>query len=58
MTKLVTLDYMAAGVPIDFMTDEKDFGARYEAFYNLETEEKKEAAHQENRRTEYKILKE
>jgi hypothetical protein len=44
MTKLVTLDYMAAGVPIDFMTDEKDFGARYEAFYNLETEEKKEAA--------------
>ena len=44
MTKLVTLDYMAAGVPIDFMTDEKDFGARYEAFYNLDTEEKKEAA--------------
>jgi hypothetical protein len=26
------------------MTDEKDFGARYEAFYNLDTEEKKEAA--------------
>jgi len=44
MTKLVTLDYMAAGMPIDFMNDEKDFGARYEAWSKLDTEEKKEAA--------------
>ena len=36
MTKLATLDYMAAGMPIDFMTDEKDFGARYEAWYKLD----------------------
>ena len=41
MTKLVTLDYMAAGMPIDFMNDEKDFGARYEAWNQLDEEGKK-----------------
>ena len=41
MTKLVTLDYMAAGMPVDFMTDEKEFGIRYEAWSKLDEEGKK-----------------
>ncbi len=40
MTKLATLDYMAAGVPIDFMTDTDDFTVRYEAWYALTEDEK------------------
>jgi hypothetical protein len=41
MTKLVTLDYMAAGMPIDFMADTKDFNARYAAWNKLDDEGKK-----------------
>ena len=41
MTKLATLDYMAAGMPIDFMNDEKDFGVRYEAWNKLDEAGKK-----------------
>jgi len=39
MTKEVTMDLMAAGVPVDFMADESNFNKRYEAWYNLKTEE-------------------
>ena len=28
-TKLATMDYMQAGVPIDFMSEEEDFTTRY-----------------------------
>jgi len=35
MTKLVTLDFMAAGVPIDFMPEEPSFNKRYVAWNAL-----------------------
>jgi len=35
VTKLVTMDYMQAGVPIDFMSNEKDFTKRYIAWNAL-----------------------
>jgi hypothetical protein len=38
ITKLVTLDFLQAGVPFDFMSDEKDFNKRLEAWENLEDE--------------------
>ena len=43
MTKLATMDMMEAGVPIDFMVDEKDFSKKMEAWYKIpsETEKKK-----------------
>ena len=40
MTKLVTLDMMAAGVPIDFKSEEEDFNARYVAWNALDEDEK------------------
>jgi hypothetical protein len=40
VTKLITMDYMAAGVPVDFMEDEKDFNKRLATWYNLPEEEK------------------
>ena len=47
ITKLVTLDVMDGGVPVDFMddtiTDEEDnFSERYAAWYTLSEDEKKE----------------
>jgi hypothetical protein len=39
MTKEVTMDLMAAGVPVDFMPKESDFNKRYKAWYDLKTEE-------------------
>ena len=47
ITKLITLDYMDGGVPIDFMedtmTDEDDnFSERYKAWYDLNEDEKLE----------------
>ncbi len=42
MTKLVTLDFMEAGVPVDFMKDEKDINVRLKAWEN--TEDKEEAS--------------
>jgi hypothetical protein len=45
VTKLVTLDFMQAGVPVDFMPELKDdFTARYEAWNALTTEEDKKKA--------------
>lgn len=38
ITKLVTVDMMDAGVPIDFMVDSKDFNERFEAWDNLSYE--------------------
>jgi len=43
VTKLVTLDTLEAGIPTDFMTDET-FENRYEAWYNLDENAKKEAS--------------
>ena len=34
-TKLATMDYMQAGVPIDFMAEEKDFTTRYNEWIKL-----------------------
>jgi hypothetical protein len=42
-TKLVTMDYMEAGVPTDFQTG-KDFNTRFKAWKALKTEEAKEKA--------------
>lgn len=42
MTKEITMDYMEAGVPIDFMEDTTDFTERYEAWYNLKEPQKLE----------------
>ncbi len=38
ITKLVTLDFLQAGVPFDFMSDEKNFDKRLEAWEALEDE--------------------
>jgi hypothetical protein len=43
VTKLVTLDALEAGVPTDFMTD-GSFEDRYEAWYTLDENAKKEAS--------------
>ena len=40
ITKLVTLDFMEAGVPVDFQSETKDFTSRYKAWYKLSEEEK------------------
>ena len=39
MTKLITLDFMEAGVPVDFMKDEKDINVRLKAWENTEDKE-------------------
>jgi len=44
ITKLVTMDYMEAGVPVDFMADEKSFEKRFDKWKKLKTEAEKEAA--------------
>ena len=41
-TKLMTLDFMEAGVPIDFETGEKNFDKRYAKWISLKTEEERE----------------
>jgi hypothetical protein len=40
ITKLVTLDFLEAGVPVDFMEDTKDFTKRYDAWYKLTDDQK------------------
>jgi hypothetical protein len=40
VTKLITLDLMQAGVPVDFKSNVKDFAKRYEAWYNLSDAER------------------
>ena len=49
ITKLITLDYMDAGIPVDFMEDDitdtdDNFTERYKAWYALSEEEKKAAS--------------
>ena len=39
VTKLITMDYMEAGVPIDFMVDEPNFTKRYKAWMNTSDKE-------------------
>lgn len=41
-TKLITMDFMEAGVPVDFMEDGGSINKRYEAWVNLTEDEKKE----------------
>ena len=41
ITKLVTLDFMAAGVPVDFEKDNADFNKRFENWNKLSQEQKK-----------------
>ena len=41
-TKLITMDFMEAGVPIDFMEDGGSISKRYEAWIDLTEDEKKE----------------
>lgn len=36
MTKLLTMDFMAAGVPVDFMPNESNFNKRYQAWNALD----------------------
>lgn len=40
VTKLITMDFMEAGVPIDFMQSEKSFDKRYAAWIRLDNKEK------------------
>lgn len=42
ITKLLTMDLMEAGIPVDFMEDEVQFNKRYEAWFTLTDEEKAE----------------
>jgi len=42
ITKLVTMDFMEAGVPVDFDESNKNFSKRYKAWYALSEEAKKE----------------
>jgi len=41
VTKLITMDFMEAGVPIDFMTDVEDFNARYVAWFAIPNEQER-----------------
>ena len=40
ITKLITMDFMDAGVPIDFMEEEQNFDKRYTAWFKLSEDEK------------------
>jgi hypothetical protein len=43
VTKLLTMDFMAAGVPVDFMPNEKDFVKKYKAWQDASDEQKNES---------------
>ena len=43
MTKLLTMDFMAAGVPVDFMPNENNFNKRYQAWNALDEAGKEES---------------
>ena len=43
-TKLITMDFMEAGVPIDFMEDNDSIDKRYDAWIDLSEEEKQNAS--------------
>lgn len=47
VTKLVTMDYMEAGVPIDFMPEEKDFNKRYKAWFDPKNDKNKSELYKE-----------
>ena len=40
ITKLITMDFMDAGVPVDFMEDEQNFDKRYTAWFKLNEDDK------------------
>lgn len=40
ITKLITMDFMDAGVPVDFMEEEQNFDKRYTAWFKLSEEKK------------------
>ena len=42
ITKLITMDFMDAGVPTDFMEEEENFDKRYTAWFKLSEDEKLE----------------
>ena len=42
ITKLITMDFMDAGVPVDYMEEEKSFDKRYTSWFKLSEEEKLE----------------
>ena len=46
VTKLVTMDFMEAGVPIDFLPG-KDFNARYKAWYDPKTDRNQSEVYRE-----------
>lgn len=39
VTKLLTMDFMASGVPLDYMPEEKNFAIRYKAWANVKDKE-------------------
>jgi hypothetical protein len=43
MTKLLTMDFMAAGVPVDFMPNESNFNERYQAWNALDEKGKQQS---------------
>lgn len=43
ITKLLTMDFMAAGVPVDFMPNESNFNKRYQAWNALDEEGKEQS---------------
>ena len=43
MTKLLTMDFMAAGVPVDFMPNETNFNKRYQAWNALDEADKEKS---------------
>ena len=40
ITKLITMDFMDAGVPVDFMEDEENFDKRYAVWFKLSEDDK------------------
>ena len=55
-TKLVSMDFNNAGVPIDFMPDIEDFEIKYDLFYN-KNKSKERTAYDEKEGTLHKIIK-
>jgi ribA/ribD-fused uncharacterized protein len=58
VTKLLTMDFMAAGVPVDFMPTEKDFSKRYKAWQDANDDQRNQSKlYQEIKKNE-ELLKE
>ena len=58
MTKLATLDFMQAGVPIDFMPEEKDANKKYTAWNSLTENQKLSYKSSYGEENLYKLIKE